>query len=56
MMKTNPITSHHINIHTENDLCNWFETEYQSAVQYMGIKSKDYIYNMDKKAILLPAL
>lgn len=38
MIKTNPITSHHINIHTENDLCNWFETEYQSAVQYMGIK------------------
>jgi hypothetical protein len=49
MIKTKPIASHCVNVHTEKDLCDWFKTEYQPALKYTGIRSGKYIYNMDKK-------
>ena len=49
MIKTKPIASHCIDIHTEKDLHNWFENEYQPVLKYTGIRSGKYIHNMDEK-------
>ena len=48
-IKTKPIASHYVNIHTKQNLHNWFETEYQPAFEYTSISSGKYIYNMDEK-------
>jgi DDE superfamily endonuclease len=36
-------------MHTEQDLREWFETEYRPALEYTGIRSGKYIHNMDEK-------
>ena len=36
-------------MHTKKDLCDWFEIEYRPALEYTGIRSGKYIYNIDKK-------
>ena len=46
-IKTKPIASHYVNMHTKQDLCNWFETEYWLALKYTGIRSRKYIHNID---------
>ena len=57
VIKTKPIASHRVDIHTEKDLREWFETEYKPALEYTGIKSGKYIHNMDEKGcrIAVPA-
>jgi hypothetical protein len=49
MIKTKPIISHRINIHTKKTLYNWFEKEYRPALKFTGVKYKKYIYNINKK-------
>jgi len=36
-------------MHTEQDLREWFETEYRPALEHTGIRSGKYIHNMDEK-------
>ena len=49
MIKTKLIVSHCINMHTEQDLRDWFEIEYWPALEYISIRSRKYIYNIDEK-------
>ena len=49
IIKTKPITSHRVDMHTEENLRDWFEKEYRQALEFTGIKSGKYIYNMDEK-------
>ena len=49
MFKTKLIASHCIDTHAEKDLCDWFETEYPIALEYIGIRSRKYIHNIDEK-------
>ena len=48
-IKTKPIASHRVDMHTEKDLRDWFETEYRPALEHTGIRTGKYIYNMDEK-------
>ena len=48
-IKTKPIASHRVNTHTKKDLCNWFEKEYRPALEFTGIRSGQYIHNIDEK-------
>jgi hypothetical protein len=48
-IKTKPIASHRVDIHTEQDLREWFEMEYRPALEHTGIRSSKYIHNMDEK-------
>jgi hypothetical protein len=41
--------SYCVNIHTKQDLCNWFEKEYKLALKFTRVRSKKYIYNIDEK-------
>jgi hypothetical protein len=45
--------SYCVNIHTKQDLCDWFEKEYKPALEFIRVKSGKYIYNMDKKGCCL---
>jgi hypothetical protein len=49
IIKTKPIASHCVDIHTEKNLRNWFENEYRPALVFTGIKTGKYIYNIDEK-------
>jgi hypothetical protein len=57
MIKTKPITSHRVNLHTEQSLHDWFETEYCLALEETGICHGNWIHNMDEKGarIYMPA-
>jgi hypothetical protein len=48
-IKTKPIASHRVDIHTEKTLRDWFEKEYRPALEFTGVKHGKYIYNMDEK-------
>jgi hypothetical protein len=52
-IKTKPISSHRVDMHTESDLKEWFEQQYRSALVHTSIldqeRPQDYIYNIDKK-------
>ncbi|PMD18623.1 hypothetical protein NA56DRAFT_751299 [Hyaloscypha hepaticicola] len=48
-IKTKPIASHRVNLHTEQALHIWFETEYLPALEDCDIYRGDRIYNMDEK-------
>jgi hypothetical protein len=56
-IKTKPIASHRVNIHTEKNLCDWFEKEYKPVFEFTGIRTGKRIYNMDEKGarIAVPA-
>jgi hypothetical protein len=41
--------SYCVNIYTEQDLCDWFKKEYKLALKFIKVRSKKYIYNIDKK-------
>ena len=49
MIKTKPIARQCIDIHTKEDLFDWFEKEYRLALEYIGIRSRKYIYNINEK-------
>lgn len=48
-IKTKPIASHRVDLHTEQALRTWFETEYRPALEGTGIRHGDRIHNMDEK-------
>jgi hypothetical protein len=56
-IKTKPIASHHVDIHTEKNLCDWFEKEYKPVLEFTGIRTGKRIHNMDEKRarIAVPA-
>jgi hypothetical protein len=41
--------SHCVNIYTEKDFCDWFKKEYKPALEFIGIRHRKYIYNINKK-------
>lgn len=57
VIKTKPITSHRVDIHTEQEFKDWFETEYRLALKVTKIKYRKNIYNTDEKGarICMPA-
>jgi hypothetical protein len=48
-IKTKPIASHRVDMHTQDHLREWFEKEYRLALEFTGIRSGKYIHNMDEK-------
>ena len=48
-IKTKPITSHHVDMHTEWSLRDWFESEYKPVLEYISIRTGKRIHNMDEK-------
>jgi hypothetical protein len=48
--------SHCVNIHTKQDLRDWFKKEYKPALKFIKVRSKKYIYNIDKKGCCLVCL
>ncbi|EKD16925.1 putative transposase [Drepanopeziza brunnea f. sp. 'multigermtubi' MB_m1] len=58
-IRTKPIASYRVDMHTEKSLSNWFYTELVLAIQFCGIKLKDKhrIANIDEKGarICMPA-
>jgi hypothetical protein len=36
-------------MHTEKDLCDWFEKEYKPALKFTGIRHRKYIHNINEK-------
>src|SRR5271163_2108139 len=56
-IKTKPIASHRVDMHTEQTLREWFETEYRPALEATGIRHGERIHNMDEKGarICVPA-
>ena len=48
-IKTKPITSHRVDMYTKENLRDWFKKEYRQALEFTGIKSGKYIYNIDEK-------
>jgi hypothetical protein len=55
-IKTKPIASHRVNIHTKKTLCDWFEKEYRPALEFTGVKHRKYIYNIDRKGCRIACL
>ena len=53
MIKTKPIPSYHVDIHIEEQLKEWFETEYCPALRATRITKGKYIYNIDEKGIYI---
>jgi len=49
IIKTKPIASIRVDMHTEKDLRKWFKKEYRPALEFTEISSGKYIYNMDEK-------
>jgi hypothetical protein len=49
MIKTKLITSHRVDIYTDQTLRYWFETEYRPTIDIIGIYYKRFIHNIDKK-------
>ena len=56
-IKTKPIASHRVDMHSEQSLRDWFEKEYRPALKFTGIKTGRLIHNMDEKGarIAVPA-
>jgi hypothetical protein len=50
-IKTKPIASHRVDLHTEQSLRDWFKTEYRPALEETGICYRNRIYNIDEKGI-----
>jgi hypothetical protein len=48
-IKTKPIASHRVDMHTEKSLRAWFENEYRPALEFTGICHGNRIHNMDEK-------
>jgi len=52
-IKTKPIASHRVDIHTSSELRRWFENEYRPALKATKINKARYIHNMDEKGTRL---
>jgi hypothetical protein len=57
MIKTKPIASHSVDMHTEKSIRHWFEKEYKPALEFTGIRTGETIRNMDEKGarVAVPA-
>jgi hypothetical protein len=57
IIKTKPIASHRVDIHTEQTLRIWFEEEYRPALEATGIRHGINVHNMDEKGarVCMPA-
>ena len=51
--RPNRFSSHHIDIHTKQDLRDWFKKEYKPVLEFTGVRSEKYIYNIDEKGCRL---
>ena len=56
-IKTKPIASYRVDMHTKKSLRDWFEKEYKLALEFTGIRTRKRIHNIDKKGarIAVPA-
>jgi hypothetical protein len=36
-------------MYTKKDFCDWFKKEYKLALEFIGIRHRKYIHNIDKK-------
>ena len=56
-IKTKPITSYRVDMHSKQSLRDWFEKEYRPALEFTDIRTGRFIYNMDEKGarIAVPA-
>jgi hypothetical protein len=45
--------SYCVNIHTKQNLRDWFKKEYKPALKFTKVKSKKYIHNINKKGCRL---
>jgi hypothetical protein len=56
-IKTKPIASHRVDMHTKKTLCEWFETEYRLALEATRVRHRKYIHNIDEEGarICVPA-
>jgi hypothetical protein len=52
-IKTKPISSYCVNIHTKQDFRDWFKKEYKLALEFTEVRSRKYIHNIDKKGCCL---
>jgi hypothetical protein len=52
-IKTKPISSYRVDIHTKQDLRDLFKKEYKLELEFTGVRSGKYIYNIDKKGCCL---
>jgi hypothetical protein len=48
-IKTKPIASYCIDMHTEQSLQEWFEKEYKPALEFTGVQTGRRIHNIDEK-------
>ena len=48
-IKTKPIASHRVDIHTLSKLRRWFKDEYRFVLKETKINKARYIYNIDEK-------
>jgi hypothetical protein len=48
--------SYYVNIHTKKTFCDWFKKEYQLALEFIGVKHRKYIYNINKKGCWIACL
>jgi hypothetical protein len=48
--------SYCVNIHTKQNLCDWFKKEYKLALEFIRVRSKKYIHNINKKGCCLACL
>jgi hypothetical protein len=45
--------SYCVNIHTKQDLRDWFKKEYKLILKFIRVRSRKYIYNINKKGCCL---
>jgi hypothetical protein len=48
--------SYCVNIHTKKTFCDWFKKEYRPALEFIGVKHRKYIYNINKKGCWIACL
>jgi len=55
-IKTKPIASYRVDIHTEQSLCDWFKNKYRPALEFTSVYHGNRIYNIDKKRARIACL
>ena len=56
IIKTKPIASYRVDIHTEQSLCDWFKNKYRPALEFTSVYHGNRIYNIDKKRARIACL
>ena len=55
-IKTKPIASYYVDIHTEQSLRDWFKNEYRPALEFTSVCHGNRIHNIDKKGARIACL